>query len=63
MGVTPSPTSQCGVVVHHWPSAARREDRASVWLIAFDTNTAACARVTGLSGEKVVAEVPAVIPR
>ena len=33
------------------------------WLTPFETNTAACPRVTGLSGEKVVGDVPAVMPR
>ena len=50
-------------VVHHRPSAARREDRAIAWLTPFETKTAACPRVTGLSGENVVGEVPTVMPR
>ena len=50
-------------VVHHCPSAARREDRASVWLMPFAMKTAPWPRVSGSSGENVVGEVPTVIPR
>ncbi|MEX1246344.1 MAG: hypothetical protein WEB59_13080 [Thermoanaerobaculia bacterium] len=63
MVVTPRPSDQSGVVVHHCPSAARRDDRAIAWLTPFETNTAAWPRVSAASGEKVVGEVPAVMPR
>jgi len=65
-GVTPTVVTaepQLGVVVHHCPSAARREERTSAWLRPFAMNTAPWPRVSGSSGENVVAEVPAVMPR
>ena len=61
MGVSPSALPL--IVVLHCPRAARREERAIAWLTPLETKTAAWPRVTGLSGENVVGDVPAVMPR